>query len=255
MAQQGIPGYGRTGAAPSPGYVSDQEPLVDRHALPGGPTPPLMKLHFAAAVCIAVSGAYGAFYCVVEDFQPLDMLQLLYLSAFGLMMAVLDMPVMQHVRWVQDVRGLILKYLNLVTRQVGKGLTFVFLGTTIFASLWVNEVSYALNVIVSIVIIGTGAVTTWMGVVKMRKLENARKKIAGDAGTQSSTMIYQQYARDPRDGLLEDELNKLLNERSGTSLAPRDLNSIFVTLASDPRCGRMTFEDFDAWLKTSWTLL
>merc|ERR1712196_693220 len=130
--------------------------MGDRHALPGGPKKPLLKLHFAAAVCVAVSGAYGAIYCLVFDFQPLDMLQLIYLSAFGLMMVVLDMPVGwlgQHVASVQIVRGLILKYLNLVTRRVGKGLTFVFLGTACFASLWVNEVSYVPNVLVSIVVI------------------------------------------------------------------------------------------------------
>merc|ERR1719310_984528 len=51
-----------------------------------------------------------------------------------------------------------------------------------FCSLWVNEASYVLNTIISLVIMGTGVFTLFQGIKATTKLERIRKKLLVELG-------------------------------------------------------------------------
>lgn len=207
----------------------------------------LQIIRFAAAVCVAFGGFYGSVYCLIGEFQPLDMVQLVYLCLMGLLMCVLETPFGKF-QILFQIRENIDKYLAIVNRVTGKGITFIFLGTMTFVALWVNEASYVLNALISLVILGAGGLTTFQGVMTSVKLNKARVHIkhGNDPSTYFSVaqQIVQRNAMTNRgQGLTENELNAALE----TNFNSADLRSIMAVISSDQRI--VTAQDLADLLK------
>merc|ERR1719161_3180963 len=91
---------------------------------------------------------------------------------FGILMFALDFPVPNEK--VKMVRTHIYTFVLFMTRFVGRGVWYMFLGTMVFASLWDNGISPLLGFFLGGYIIILGGVTTFRGFQISRKLESLR---------------------------------------------------------------------------------
>lgn len=209
----------------------------------------LQIIRFAAAVCVAFGGLYGTVYCLIGEFQPVDMVQLVYLCLMGLLLVVHETPFGKF-QILFDIREHIDKYFAILNRVTGKGITYIFLGTMTFVALWVNEASYVLNVLISLVILGAGGITTFQGVKTTILLNKARQNLKqGQDPSQFLHMAQQIVAQHGRtynqQGLTDLELNLALN----TQFTASDLRMIMAVIASDQKRSRVTAEDLAELLK------
>merc|ERR1712217_32335 len=97
-----------------------------------------MNLVFFAAACCIMLGALIGGLCLFFSFELVDCLGMCYLIVFGGILAVLDTPFFKQVKAMGDLKMYIGKYINLLTRVTGKGVTFLFLGCTLFIMMWDN---------------------------------------------------------------------------------------------------------------------
>jgi len=186
-----------------------------------------------AACCIIVC-AFIAGFVEFFSFEMVDFIQMTYLMVFGIMLALLDTPILKTAKGVMDAKMYIGKYLNFVTRVVGKGVTFLFLSSTLFLTMWDtqgNGFFLFLAVILNFVpmLVGLGAVA--IGLRKSSRLDQARRQVQTD--------IDHSYGRfagtypGPEGGLTMDEFRMLMLEKN-FEFETLDLKLIFNALVSNP---------------------
>merc|ERR550514_820694 len=160
--------------------MSSNQPMMGGGAPPGGMGQQKFKLEWKLAFFVAACCTVGAGVIAVLDlaffaFAPFDLINELYLLAFGLLMLIIDFPV-PHQK-VREYKLTIYKYLLFMTRFTGRGFWYLFLGTMVFASLLDLNISPFLGFILGGYIVLLGIVSIYAGVSKSIKLENLRKAI------------------------------------------------------------------------------
>merc|ERR1719198_1107975 len=90
--------------------------------------------------------------------SPFDMVIFVYLEIFGLIMLMLDAPIQTPL--VDKIKMGTTKYMMFLTRFIGRGITYIFLGCMLCGSLWDNNVSPLLGFIIfgTLVAVGAGAI-------------------------------------------------------------------------------------------------
>jgi hypothetical protein len=128
------------------------------------------------------------------------------------------------------------KYISLVTRMTGKGITFLFLGSTLFCTI-VNTCNAqgwkVLAFFICAVPVLAGVTAIVFGIIKSQKLSKARQHLATGALQQR----YEQYAqtyRGPQGGLTPTEFNGLTMENGGFMWEDADLKLVFNALVKNP---------------------
>jgi len=214
---------------------------------PGAQGPPsaLTYIHFAASTCVTFGSAYGAFYCLFEEFQPVNVMQFLYLIVFGLGMMLLDVPIGNKL--VQDNREHVQTYVHLLTRNVGKGSTFIFVGVMVWVGLLQNNVSVFLPVVLGLFIILVGGVTTALAVRTSWLLNKMRYTMRDPSGMESFRIVFMECASRKDLGLKYMEFNQLSSKFIGISFPEADLKSIFNALSTDMHKLTISEGDFAAW--------
>lgn len=191
---------------------------------------------FAAACCIMI----GAFLGCVSTFfsmQMVDCMGMIYLLIFGGLLAVLDTPFFKTIKGITELKMYISKYVQFVTRVTGKSITFIFLGSLLFVSLWENiesSFSRVLAVLLCLLPVGTGICFVVIGLVKSSKLEKARTQLAAMGQIEQRYEQYAQTYRGPQGGLTMAEFNGLTMENGGFKFENADLKLIFNALLSNP---------------------
>jgi hypothetical protein len=195
-----------------------------------------MNLVFFVAACVIMVAALIDSICLLLSGDVLEALELTYLVIFGAILAVLDTPFFKTIKLMGDLRMYIGKYINLVTRVTGKGITFVFLGSTLFCTIvgtCGNQVWKVLAFFICAVPVLVGIAAIVIGIMKSQKLSKARQHLATGALQQR----YEQYAqtfRGPQGGLTPQEFNGLTMENGGFKWEDADLKLIFGALVSNP---------------------
>jgi len=192
---------------------------------------------FMAAVSVMLGAFVGAI-CLFFSFELVDFLEMSYLFIFGGVLALMDTPCFKAMKTVKDHREYFSKYVNLLTRVTGKGITFLFLGTSLFSSMWDNLEGAGLEFLAFVlcllpVLVGLAALV--IGFIKSSKLNRARAQMV-QAETDLA-MIYNQYARTypgEQGGLIMLEFNDLTNKFAGIKWEDADLKLIFNALVSNP---------------------
>jgi len=190
---------------------------------------------FFAASCCVVFGAFISGSELFFNFEPVDAMNMAYLTAFGATMAVLDTPFLKSIKMVVDAKTYIGKYLQLVTRVTGKGVTLVFLGSSLFLSMWDNlqgPFMRFLAVVLSTVPTVVGFAACTVGLLKSAKLDKARRQLAFVIDHR-----YDHFAstyRGADGGLTMAEFNNLTTENGGFRFETLDLKLIFNALVSNP---------------------
>jgi len=232
---QGGGGYPQQqGGYPQQGYP--QQPNAASNSLRQMQTTTSMNLvFFAAACCVMVGSSIGGLFLFFA-FQLVDFLLMSYLFIFGALLAALDTPFFKTIKAMGDLKMYIGKYINLLTRVTGKGVAFMFLGSTLFATMWNNlEGGFMrfLAVVLCLVPFGVGVTAVVIGVMKSQKLSKARRHLEMSNIEQRYDQFAQTY-RGPHGGLTPTEFNSLTMDSGGFKWEEPDLNLIFNALVTNP---------------------
>lgn len=235
----GVHPGGAAGYPPSAGPYGD--PYGQQSPIGGGGLKTLSTgnymndVFFAAACCIVLGSLIGG-TAMLASLELVDWLQMTYLLFFGLILAVLDTPLMKTIKMVMDAKMYIGKYIQFVTRLTGKGVTLVFLGSALFMTMWDTLKGWfmeTLAVVLCIVPVLVGICAVVIGVLKSLRLNKAR--------TQLSPVIEQRYDAmaqtypGPNGGLTMHEFNRLISENTNRiEFETLDLKLIFNALVSNP---------------------
>merc|ERR1719506_3532145 len=108
-------------------------------------------------------------------------------------MFVLDAPLNFKllISFKQDIH----KYAKFLTRLTGRGVWYIFMGTMTFATLWENNISPFLAVVLGFFVFGVGVASTAIGVIKSRKLEKVRLNVYQHKQNGKLSQLYQEHAR------------------------------------------------------------
>lgn len=202
---------------------------------------------FIAACCTIAAGVIGVIDLLMFAFAPFDLVNEIYLLAFGLMMLIVDFPV-PHPK-VQDFKLHIYKFFLFMTRFTGRGIWYLFLGTMIVASLWDLNISPFLGFILGGYVVLLGAVSIFYGFSKSMKLERVR-----------SAMLKRGNAFDlcPPQGLSPGAFNDMSNSMSGIRFTDEEIHYIFDALSFTVRADDVVSkEEFCEWARpgTKMTVL
>jgi len=219
---------------------------------------------FIAACSVMLSTVYGGFIMLV-DAKLVETFEMVYLFTFSSFLVFLDTPFVVRTKGMYDLRMYIGKYIEILTRIMGKGVAFIFLGSVSFASLWSTAPSLFVGVpaaSVALFSVGVGATAICLGVRKSRKLNRLRMALAQKDVLEKD---FEKHAvalagRGPETGLLPDEFNCLSREH-GMTWDTTDLQLIFNALVSNPSwrvirhqgaqtrfTSRVTFDDLSSWV-------
>merc|ERR1719359_1825673 len=100
-----------------------------------------------------------------------------YMFFFGILLAIVDTPLFTSLHIVIHIRQACNRFLAIVTRVTGKGVVYMFLGCTLWSSMWTNlEGGFLLFLafFLGIIIFFTGIVSVILGIVKSRNLNTVR---------------------------------------------------------------------------------
>jgi len=233
----------------------DQLPVA-----PQNPSP-INIIWFAAAGAIILGAIMGGLACTFS-LEWVDALEMAYLGVFGLVMAVLDTPVLTNIKIIPQLRIAIGRYVHLLTRVAGKGLVFLFLGCVLWSSMWANlENAFLLfcSVLFGGFVVLVGLTTGAVSVSKSISLDKVRKHFRQDGGAIGQGALpgmYQKHARlQPGLGVSPLEFNGMVNDCRGVNFDEGDLRLIFNALASAPRRNVISLADLQAWISGPMVLL
>eukprot|EP00434_Breviolum_minutum_P006541 symbB.v1.2.005774.t1/scaffold289.1/size287290/19 len=189
-------------------------------------------------VFISLLGAFIGGLCLFFSFELVDFLQLCYILLFGGVLALMDTPCFKTMKTVKDHREYFSKYVNILTRVTGKGIAFLFLGCSLFSTMWDNLESSGLKFLAFVlciipIIVGIAALV--IGFIKSQKLNKIRAMFAQE--DESMAEIYNQNARTyggPHGGLTMLEFTELCYKRMQYRWEDADLKLIFNALVSNP---------------------
>eukprot|EP00439_Symbiodinium_sp_Y106_P037025 s2412_g4.t1 len=232
-------GYGQVGNMPhAQGQPGAQQAQPQKGAL-GFAMNPDWSQYFFAASCSIMLGSFIGGLCLFFSFELVDFLETCYLMLFGGVLALMDTPCFKTMKTVKDHREYFSKYIGILTRVTGKGIAFLFLGCSLFSTLWDNLESTFMKFLAFVLcvlpmLVGVAALV--IGFIKSQKLNKAREALASQISDSIGT-LYDQYARTYpglHGGLTMVEFGDLTDKLAGFKWEDTDLKLIFNALVSNP---------------------
>jgi len=206
------------------------------------------KVIFFGCGCTVVFGALLGLWELLMDIivSPFDIIVLSYLLTFGLIMLVLDSPV-PHPK-LEIFKLVIYKYLLFLTRFIGRGVTYIFLGCMLCGSLWDNGTAPFIGFIIFGALFVIGCASIYFGYKTTKKLESVRKALLNRTGPTTSLC--------PPGGLKTDKFADMAIRVQGIHFSEEELgyiaNALSLTVHSDDIISQREFEN---WLKDPTTVL
>mmetsp|Transcript_8170 Transcript_8170/g.20180 ORF Transcript_8170/g.20180 Transcript_8170/m.20180 type:complete len:270 (-) Transcript_8170:171-980(-) len=223
-------------------------------------------IYFAAACVVCAAGVLAVLDLIFNAFSVLEspfvFLNCIYLCLFGGLMLLLDFPFVQSVPRIHEFRALLYHFMLFLTRKIGRGIWYFFLGSLVFAQLWDNSINAFLAVVLGGFVGLVGLAALYVGAMLTRKLNLARKQLregVAARGTTEPTAVASYLANKvSAEGLDCDAFNGLLAEFSkegpmrSMKFSPADMEYVAIGLSHDVRNlkgdGVIAKEDFDRWV-------
>lgn len=198
------------------------------------------KLGFFLGACATIAaGVIGVIDLALFEFAPFDLINEIYLLAFGLMMLIIDFPI-PHPK-ASSYKLVIYNYFLFMTRFTGRGIWYLFLGTMIFASLWDLSINPFLGFILGgyVVLLGIGSI--FYGISKSMKLEKVRSALLKRGNADSFC---------PSQGLSPGQFNEMSNSMSGIKFTDEETHYIFDAMSFTVRADDViSKEEFAEWVR------
>lgn len=217
---------------------------------------PWSFMWFGAAFCVMV-GSMISFLDLVFSLEWVDALEMAYLFFFGVLLAIVDTPLFTQVMVVTSIRQTCNRFVAILTRVTGKGIVYMFLGCTLWSSMFSNlEGGFLLFLAFFLggVIFLVGLVSIGLGVMKSRTLNTLRQEFKKD-GNQLQQM-YTTHARlNPQTGLTPEEFNRMAPYARGVQFEGTDLKFIFGALSTAPARDFISLQDLFDWVNGPFVLI
>lgn len=211
---------------------------------------PLSPIWFGAAFCTML-GAIISCVAFVSSLQWIDALEMAYLFFFGMLLSMVDTPFCTNATIVRDIRIGLGRYVAAVLRCTGKGVAYIFLGVTLWASMWENlesKVLLFLAVIMGSIIFLVGLASVVIGIIKSRSLNLVRVELKKD-GSLGAQHMYEKHAfSSPQYGMTPEEFKRMTADARGVHFETADLKMVFNALSSYPDRSVLTQNDVTLWV-------
>jgi hypothetical protein len=219
---------------------------------------PWTFMWFGAALCVMV-GAGISLVSEIISLEWIDALEMLYLFCFGVLLATVDTPLFTQMGFVHHIRQVCNRFISLVTRVTGKGVVHMFLGCTLWSSMWSNLEGGGflfLAFFLGIVIFSTGIISVILGCVKSKKLHDVRSQLAASKDKDLAGYYVQFAVTNHAAGITTPEFDKLaMSLPNPVRFEGSDLTLVFGAISSDPNREFISSEDLDAWVHGGWTFI
>lgn len=231
-------------------HPQKNNPPGTQTSMAGKPNP--LNLSMFAADCCVMIAALVSFFSQFFSIQWADALEMSYIFVFGLVLAVLDTPLIPNHQIVREYQLSITKYIALLSRVTGKGAVYIFLGCALASSIWAKNEESGLMIFFAIVIgffvVLVGLMVLVLGLLKSRNLNLVRQELMKD--DTSLEQLYQQFAKlQPQSGLTKEEFKNMTPCARGVAFEDADLNLIFNVLSSSSKHEYITHEDLLNWVR------
>jgi len=204
-------------------------------------------LFFSGAVIVFATGFVSAIYrFTIIEWQPATLTTQLFLLVFGSLMMVLDFPIPHPHKQLVILRDHCYKFMLFMTRFMGRGLWYLFLGTLVFQALWDYRLNRVFGVIFTayLVLLGIGAlVKGWM---ISSKLHQVRENIVNSGrGTEH-------FFPHGQSGLSKEQFKSLVERVTNQSdmFTNDELDYVINALSFTPyNDGQVSVEECEYWLQ------
>lgn len=200
------------------------------------------KIIFFSCGVVTMAGAILGLWSMVGEivFSPFDVIIFSYLLLFGLVMVLLDSP-FQHPR-IQEFRITIQKFCLFLNRFIGRGVTYLFLGSMVCANLWDNSTAPLLAFLIFAVLCSVGVVAIYYGLRLTKKLESVRKALMNRGGPTATIC--------PPQGLRTEKFGELSLKIQGIVFSSEELSYIANALSQSYHSEDIISQrEFEFWLK------
>lgn len=210
---------------------------------------PWSFMWFGASICVMI-GSFISFMNEIMSLEWVDALEMAYLFLFGVLLAVVDTPLFTSVMVVTHIRQAVNRFVAILTRVTGKGVVYIFLGCTLWSSMWSNlEGGFLLflAIFLGMIIFLTGIISVILGIFKSRNLNVVRLELKKEGNLQQQ---YNQFARMYNGaGLTPEEFERMsLSLPQAVRFEGSDLRLVFGGLSSDPNRMFISQEDLQSWV-------
>jgi hypothetical protein len=211
---------------------------------------PWTFMWFGAAICVMV----GSIISLVEEIFSLewvDALEMAYLFLFGALLAIVDTPLFTSLHIVIHIRQACNRFLAIVTRVTGKGVVYMFLGCTLWSSMWTNlEDGFMLILafFLGIFIFFTGIISVLLGLCMSKNLNVVRAQLKKEGVVLKDQ--FEKFARANREaGLTAEEFERMsVSLPQPTRFEGSDLKLVFSGISSDPNRTFISQQDLENWV-------
>lgn len=212
---------------------------------------PWTFMWFGASLCVMI-GSGLALVDEILSLEWVDALEMAYLFLFGLLLALVDTPLFTQVGFVHHIRQMCNRFIAILTRVTGKGVVYMFLGSTLWSSMWSNLEGAGMIILaffIGIVIFCTGIISLLLGFMKSKKLNDVRIELKKD-GIDGLQKFYDQFAREnPQIGLTPQEFERMaISLPQAIRFEGSDITLVFGGLSSDPNRMFISPQDMEAWV-------
>lgn len=223
--------------------MMDQQPMMGYGGQMGGGAKKFntswKSIFFAGGVATTAGGLLGYWSMLGSIVSPFDFVIFGYITVFGLIMILLDAP-MEHPRITEFKMG-IYKFCLFLTRFIGRGIAYLFLGSMVCGNLWDYSMGFLGFIIFGfLTVIGGAAI--YKGFQITKKLDVVKKALLNRGGPTPSIC--------PPQGLRIDKFGELALKIQGIAFTQEELgyvaNALSQTIHADDVISQ---REFEFWLK------
>lgn len=214
----------------------------------GGAAQGKWRLIFFGTALLTIASAVLGLISTFSDiiFSPFDIIIFCYLGVIGLVLACLDCPYYHPA--LESLRLQTFKFCLFLTRFIGRGVTYVFLGCMIMGNLWDNSIMPFLAILIWGWFMVVAAVTIKYGVELTRKLFRFRN-ILKQRNQPASSIC-------PGAGLPIQKFGELALATCGVSFSQEELGFIASALSQTVRADEIISQrEFEFWMTDSTPVL
>lgn len=226
---------------------NDRAPMLGGR---GGDTPQKFNatwkgIFFGCAVATTVVSLYGLLQIVASIIvSPFDIIIFSYLMLFGLVMCVMDAPISHP--YIEQYRMGIYKFCLFLTRFIGRGITYMFLGSMLAGNLW--DLAPLLGFGMFVTLVAVSIMSIRFGIVLTKKLNMFRSTLRQRNQPPSSMC--------PAAGLTMVKFGDLALATCGITFTQEELGYIANALSQTVKADDVISQrEFEYWLQDSMPVL
>ncbi|CAD7955021.1 unnamed protein product [Amoebophrya sp. A120] len=198
-------------------------------------------MFFTSASIVTFSGILSIVVAATNMRPPFDFINYVFLTIFGLIMMAMDAP--NETPFLRGFRAALLYYALFMTRFVGRGIWYLFLGSITVGALYDNDILPALGWVLGGYIMGVASYSIFYGIKLSKNLEAVRKKILDQGPEQWGAYI-------PPNGMSKIQLRDLASALTTVTFKDEELNYIVAGMSMDFRDdGIISQDEFEAWVR------